>query len=70
MVYQLGFPARTATVVCVLLGGVLSLGMAFRCGVRCVVLLMLPGLCSSKGRSLLLAYAFLLVMTHPVPNFK
>ena len=70
MFYQLNVTARTACVTCVILGFILSVGMAFKEDVRCVTLLILPNMFSSKGRTLLLAYAFMLVITHPVQNFR
>ncbi|CAG5132396.1 unnamed protein product, partial [Candidula unifasciata] len=51
-------------------GFILSIGMAFFKGVRCLVFLILPNFCSSKGRSFLLVYAMVLVMNFPVKNFS
>ena len=70
MAYQLDFTAHVSMITCIAMGTIFGLGMAFYLPIRCVAVLMLPALCSSKGRTLLLAYAFLLVMTHPVQNFR
>ncbi|XP_071942429.1 DC-STAMP domain-containing protein 2-like [Antedon mediterranea] len=57
-----------ALAVTTVMGGVMSFGMAFSKDVRCIVLLTVPQLFSSKGRSILMAYGFLLVMAGPMAN--
>ncbi|CAH1790156.1 unnamed protein product [Owenia fusiformis] len=59
-----------ASTICAIIAAIILCGgLAFSLNVRCVVLLMLPGIFSSKGRALLLTYVFVLVMTGPVQNF-
>ncbi|XP_074653206.1 DC-STAMP domain-containing protein 2-like [Tubulanus polymorphus] len=43
--------------------------MAFFAEIRCIVMLMLPQLLSSRGRAFLMAYALILVMHGPMMNF-
>ncbi|XP_071104714.1 DC-STAMP domain-containing protein 2-like [Haliotis cracherodii] len=70
MALQMNLPLLTSTIISSSLGLVLSLGLAFSDTFRCVVLLMLPSFCSSKGRSFLLMYATILILNHPVTNFN
>ncbi|XP_038078168.1 DC-STAMP domain-containing protein 2-like isoform X2 [Patiria miniata] len=53
-----------------LIGPVVCFGMAFSPRIRCVMLLMIPGLFSGKGRTILMAYGFLLVLSGPVENLS
>ncbi|XP_046552587.1 DC-STAMP domain-containing protein 2-like [Haliotis rubra] len=70
MALQMNLPLLTSTIISSSLGLVLSLGLAFSETFRCVVLLMLPSFCSSRGRSFLLMYATILILNHPVTNFN
>ncbi|XP_034243105.1 DC-STAMP domain-containing protein 2-like [Thrips palmi] len=63
-----GFLGAPAAVVHALLAVVLTLGLAFSARVRCFVLLLLPQLCSSRGRQALLAYALILTLAGPAAN--
>ncbi|XP_033100608.1 DC-STAMP domain-containing protein 2-like [Anneissia japonica] len=57
-----------AFVVTVVLGVFMCFGMAFSKDVRCLVFLTAPQLFSSKGRTILMAYGFMLVMSGPMAN--
>nr|KAI8755460.1 DC-STAMP domain-containing protein 2-like [Biomphalaria glabrata] len=56
--------------ICIILAFILSIGLAFSITVRCIVFLALPNFCSSKGRSILLMYAMVLVLNYPVQNYS
>ncbi|XP_052817975.1 DC-STAMP domain-containing protein 2-like [Mya arenaria] len=68
MIFQLEVPARKAAYISAVLGAALTLFLAFSQLARCLVLLMLPQLFSSKGRMLLLIYALILAMNNPLRN--
>ncbi|KAF7278584.1 hypothetical protein GWI33_008203 [Rhynchophorus ferrugineus] len=67
-IFQLNVKLTSATVVCALLGCVLTVGLAFSSKIRCIVLLTLPQFFSKRGRQALLAYAFVLALTGPARN--
>lgn len=67
-VLTLNFRISTATTICSVVGGVLTLGLAFSKTVRCVVLMIVPQLFTVRGRQALLAYAFILALTGPGRN--
>ncbi|OQV13042.1 DC-STAMP domain-containing protein 2 [Hypsibius exemplaris] len=68
MIYHLRLRLLTATIWCLLLGNVLTLGLAFSDVVRCVVMLILPSVFSSKGRTAILAAAMIMVFNGPLMN--
>ncbi|XP_060563449.1 DC-STAMP domain-containing protein 2-like isoform X2 [Ruditapes philippinarum] len=70
MVYQMEMPPVAAFPLCAIGGLAITLTMAFSSNIRCLVLLMLPQFFSSKGRMLLLTYAMILAMSHPLNNVK
>ncbi|KAJ8303050.1 hypothetical protein KUTeg_019446 [Tegillarca granosa] len=79
MTMQLEFQPMIASIVCSVLGIFITFGMAFSQRWRCVTLLMIPQLFSiylslfqfkGNGRSFILLYIMILVMTHPVVNFN
>ncbi|XP_033624688.1 DC-STAMP domain-containing protein 2-like [Asterias rubens] len=60
-------PSNAAfTATCI--GPVICFGMAFSRQFSCMMLLMIPQLFSGKGRTILMAYVFLLVITGPLEN--
>ncbi|XP_030764756.1 uncharacterized protein LOC115888990 isoform X2 [Sitophilus oryzae] len=67
-IFQLNVKLTSATVICSLLGCILTVGLAFSSNVRCIVLLTLPQFFSKRGRQALLAYAFVLALTGPAQN--
>ncbi|XP_026828448.1 DC-STAMP domain-containing protein 2-like [Ooceraea biroi] len=67
-VFQLNFTLSSATMLCSLLGVILTLGLAFSHRVRCIVFLLLPQFFSKRGRQALMAYAFILTLTGPGKN--
>ncbi|XP_001604108.3 DC-STAMP domain-containing protein 2-like isoform X2 [Nasonia vitripennis] len=67
-VFQLHFALISATLICCVLGVVLTLGLAFSPRIRCYVLLFLPQFFSKRGRQALMAYAFILALGGPVKN--
>ncbi|XP_060536244.1 DC-STAMP domain-containing protein 2-like [Cylas formicarius] len=67
-VFQLNVKLTTATVLCSMMGCILTIGLAFSTRVRCIVLLTLPQFFSRKGRQALLAYGFILTLTGPAQN--
>jgi hypothetical protein len=68
LIYHLRIRLLIATIWCLVLGNVLTLGLAFSDVVRCVVLLILPSLFSSKGRTAVLAAAMIMVFNGPLMN--
>ncbi|KAL0277047.1 UNVERIFIED_CONTAM: hypothetical protein PYX00_004468 [Menopon gallinae] len=68
LIYSLNFTLRRATLICIGLGVILSLGLAFSVKIRCTVLLCIPQLFSKRGRQALLAYAFILALSGPAKN--
>ena len=68
MVYHLRLQLLTATIWCLVLGNVLTLGLAFSDSVRCVVLLLIPSVFSGKGRTAVLAAAMIMVFNGPLMN--
>ncbi|KAJ8955683.1 hypothetical protein NQ318_008554 [Aromia moschata] len=68
-VFQLNFKLTTATVMCSILGCILTIGLAFSTKVRCIVLLTLPQFFSQRGRQALLAYAFILAISGPAKKY-
>ncbi|KYN11324.1 DC-STAMP domain-containing protein 2 [Trachymyrmex cornetzi] len=67
-VIQLSFTLSSATILCSILGMILTLGLAFSHRVRCIVFLLLPQFFSKRGRQALMAYAFILTLTGPAKN--
>ncbi|KAL2719595.1 DC-STAMP domain-containing protein 2-like [Vespula squamosa] len=67
-VIQLNFSLTSATLLCSIIGVILTLGLSFSYGVRCVVFLLLPQFFSKRGRQALIAYAFILTLTGPGKN--
>ncbi|KAG5333498.1 DCST2 protein, partial [Acromyrmex charruanus] len=67
-VIQLSFTLSSATILCSILGMILTLGLAFSHRVRCIVFLLLPQFFSKRGRQALIAYAFILTLTGPAKN--
>ncbi|XP_049771090.1 DC-STAMP domain-containing protein 2 [Schistocerca cancellata] len=67
-VFQLHFSTKKATILCSMIGTVLTLGLAFSYYVRCIVVLVLPQLCVNRGRQALMLYAFVLTLTGPGKN--
>ncbi|KAL6261589.1 hypothetical protein P5V15_006676 [Pogonomyrmex californicus] len=67
-VIQLSFTLSSATILCSILGVILTLGLAFSYRVRCIVFLLLPQFFSKRGRQALMAYAFILTLTGPAKN--
>ncbi|XP_012059688.1 PREDICTED: uncharacterized protein LOC105622889 [Atta cephalotes] len=67
-VIQLSFTLSSATILCSILGMILTLGLAFSHRVRCIVFLLLPQFFSKRGRQALIAYAFILTLTGPSKN--
>ncbi|XP_015180557.1 PREDICTED: uncharacterized protein LOC107068552 [Polistes dominula] len=67
-VVQLNFSLTSATLLCSIIGVILTLGLSFFSGVRCVVFLLLPQFFSKRGRQALIAYAFILTLTGPGKN--
>ncbi|KAH3769099.1 hypothetical protein DPMN_170346 [Dreissena polymorpha] len=68
LIYQIDVPPGRAGPICIVVGAVLTLLLAFSQACRCLVLLMLPQFFSAKGRMLLLMYALFLAMNHPLRN--
>ncbi|XP_076366522.1 uncharacterized protein LOC143255163 isoform X2 [Tachypleus tridentatus] len=68
MVFQLGISPLFATAACIIMGLFFSLGLAFHIHMRCVLFLMLPELFSKQGRTALLAYIYLLLLSGPMNN--
>ncbi|KAL8604456.1 hypothetical protein ACOMHN_042285 [Nucella lapillus] len=54
----------------IVMGAVLTLGMAFAHTVRCLVFLTLPSMFSKKGRSFIMMYAIVLVYSYPAANLS
>ncbi|XP_072766623.1 uncharacterized protein [Anoplolepis gracilipes] len=67
-VIQLNFTLSSVTMLCSVLGMILTLGLAFSYRVRCIVFLLLPQFFSKRGRQALMAYAFILTLTGPGKN--
>ncbi|XP_036138924.1 uncharacterized protein LOC105838921 [Monomorium pharaonis] len=67
-VIQLSFTLPSATILCSVLGIILTLGLAFSYRIRCVIFLLLPQFFSKRGRQALMAYAFILTLTGPAKN--
>ncbi|KYN04262.1 DC-STAMP domain-containing protein 2 [Cyphomyrmex costatus] len=67
-VIQLSFTLSSATMLCSILGMILTLGLAFSHRIRCIVFLLLPQFFSKRGRQALMAYAFILTLTGPAKN--
>ncbi|XP_014607665.1 PREDICTED: uncharacterized protein LOC106788694 [Polistes canadensis] len=67
-VVQLNFSLTSATLLCSIIGVILTLGLSFFTGVRCVIFLLLPQFFSKRGRQALIAYAFILTLTGPGKN--
>ncbi|KAK6622114.1 hypothetical protein RUM44_001921 [Polyplax serrata] len=67
-VFSLNFTLKRATYICIGLGVILSLGLAFSVKIRCTVFLCIPQLFSKRGRQALLAYAFILALSGPAKN--
>ncbi|KAK2576099.1 hypothetical protein KPH14_007434 [Odynerus spinipes] len=67
-VFQLNFSLTSATLLCSVIGVILTLGLAFSYKVRCIVFLLLPLFFSKRGRQALIAYAFILTLTGPGKN--
>ncbi|XP_046833011.1 DC-STAMP domain-containing protein 2-like [Vespa crabro] len=67
-VIQLNFSLTSATLLCSVIGVILTMGLSFFYGVRCVVFLLLPQFFSKRGRQALIAYAFILTLTGPGKN--
>ncbi|XP_055341806.1 DC-STAMP domain-containing protein 2-like [Paramacrobiotus metropolitanus] len=68
MIYQLRFQLLTATVWALIAGNVLTLGLAFSDPVRCIALLIVPSVCTGKGRTALLATAMVMTFNGPAMN--
>ncbi|KAF8795729.1 DC-STAMP domain-containing protein 2 [Argiope bruennichi] len=68
LLYQLNCSPRITTFICCVLGVILTNALAFKPEVRCIVLLALPSLFSSRGRTVLIAYTYILVMSGPAKN--
>ncbi|XP_022083541.1 DC-STAMP domain-containing protein 2-like [Acanthaster planci] len=61
---------KQAALTIMIIGPFVCFGMAFSRRIRCVMLLMVPQLFSGKGRTILMAYGFLLVLSGPVENLS
>ncbi|XP_033753894.1 DC-STAMP domain-containing protein 2-like [Pecten maximus] len=70
MLSQLEFQPLTAGIVASAAGVIVTNGMAFSSGMRCITYLMVPQLFSSTGRYFILMYIMILVMSYPVKNFN
>lgn len=70
MVYQLEYSPPASFVTCLLLGAVLTIGLAFSDAVRCMTLITIPGIFSSTGRNILLGVLLVLVLGGPMENFS
>lgn len=68
MIMQLNYSLRVATWLGSIIAIVLTLGLAFSECIQCITLLTLPQLFSKRGRSMLIAYVFLITLSGPVAN--
>ncbi|GFU28540.1 DC-STAMP domain-containing protein 2 [Nephila pilipes] len=68
LLYQLNCNPKITTLICCILGVILTNGLAFKPEFRCIVLLALPSMFSSRGRTVLMAYTYILVMSGPFKN--
>lgn len=68
MIMQLHIRAAYASAFASIVGILLSLGLAFHGPTRCVVILMLPCLFTSRGRSVLISITLVLVISGPLKN--
>ncbi|XP_035204929.1 DC-STAMP domain-containing protein 2-like, partial [Stegodyphus dumicola] len=65
---QLNINPRVTTAFCCVLGMVLSTALAFSEEARCITFLALPELFSGRGRMVLMAITYILVMSGPAKN--
>ncbi|XP_078666763.1 DC-STAMP domain-containing protein 2-like [Branchiostoma floridae x Branchiostoma belcheri] len=70
MIHHMNYAKRSADVAGCVLGVILTVGMAGSSKFRCTILLMLPNFFSSRGRSVAMAYAMVLVMSGPYVNLQ
>ncbi|XP_019644806.1 PREDICTED: DC-STAMP domain-containing protein 2-like [Branchiostoma belcheri] len=70
MIHHMNYAKRSADVAGCVLGVILTVGMAGSAKFRCTILLMLPNFFSSRGRSVAMAYAMVLVMSGPYVNLQ
>lgn len=68
MIMQLNYSLLVATWLGSIVSIVLTLGLAFSERIQCITLLTLPQLFSKRGRSMLIAYVFLIALSGPVAN--
>ncbi|XP_066270347.1 DC-STAMP domain-containing protein 2-like [Branchiostoma lanceolatum] len=70
MIHHMNYSKKSADTAGCILGVILSVGMAVSAKFRCTILLMLPNFFSSRGRSVAMAYAMVLVMSGPYGNLQ
>lgn len=70
LVYQLKTSATFSCLICLSFGSIFSIGMPYSTTIRCIIFLALPGFCTSKGRTFLIMYAFILTLNEPMMNFN
>ncbi|XP_014773461.1 DC-STAMP domain-containing protein 2 [Octopus bimaculoides] len=70
LIYHVETTLWTAIIICFFAGFVLCLVLPYSVAVRCTILLAAPGFFTSKGRSFLILYAFMLTLNQPVANFS
>ncbi|XP_054713566.1 DC-STAMP domain-containing protein 2-like [Uloborus diversus] len=67
-IHQLNCDPWKTTIFCIIFGAFLSIGLAFSEEVRCITMLSVPELFSSRGRTALMAYTYILVLSGPMKN--
>ncbi|XP_078578063.1 DC-STAMP domain-containing protein 2-like isoform X3 [Branchiostoma floridae x Branchiostoma japonicum] len=70
MIHHMNYSKGSADTAGCILGVILTVGMAVSAKFRCTILLMLPNFFSSRGRSVAMAYAMVLVMSGPYVNLQ
>lgn len=68
MITQMNYSLIRATWIASILSVILTLGLAFSEQVQCITLLALPQFFSKRGRSLLMAYIFVITLSGPMTN--
>ncbi|XP_071826077.1 DC-STAMP domain-containing protein 2-like isoform X2 [Apostichopus japonicus] len=70
LVSIMAFQSSTGIIVCGVLGAFASFGLAFSRDMRCIALLILPSFFAGKGRTMLMMYGFILVLSGPMMNLS
>ncbi|XP_063953393.1 DC-STAMP domain-containing protein 2-like [Lytechinus pictus] len=67
-IFIIGYDWKRALTTTSILGFIFCFGLAFSSRVRCIVMLMLPQFFTGKGRVILMAYGYILLLGGPLAN--